>query len=138
MGISYTLSVSEDLRQFLTCEDAKTHKYSQVTILDDEVDQVLEKGIRSYTLQQLTEEVWKRSRNVQVTIRADPRPFMVCLSCDKRGEPKRLIFYGQCTGADVSTAIFDSLAQSDEKFSIGNGYPKPSTFNRNFIFSRMA
>jgi len=122
-----------------TCEDKETHRYSQVTIWDEEVVRSLKEGRKIYTLEQCTEAVWKRSLYVQVTItdETDPQPLMICLSCDRRIEPKRMMFYGQCTGTEIFTNILDALAKPDDDFSIGDGYPKPSKFNWRFIQSKV-
>jgi len=119
--------------EVLTCEDTVTHKYSQVTFWAEEVTEAL-KGRKSYTLEGLTEEVWERTMSVQLTLRddSDPKPSMICLSCDRRSEPRSMKFYGQSVEQELCDQICDQFARPSFRFTIGDGYSKPSAFNLEF------
>lgn len=114
----------------LTCEDPVTHAYSQVTFGSDEVENALQ-GRRDYLPDQLTKDVWDRSLNIQLTIKdpSDSEPFMICMSCDKQSDGGRIKFYGQCISEYLSDLIHEIFARPTLRFSIGNGYSKPSAFN---------
>lgn len=119
--------------EILTTEDSHTHQYSQVTFMADEVTEAL-KGRKSYTLEEFTEMVWSRSMSVQLTLKddADPKPFMICLSLDKRDEPRSMKFYGQAVEQEIVDRICDTFSRPSFFWSIGDGYSKPSDFNLAF------
>lgn len=122
--------------EVLTCEDRKTHKYSQVTIIAEEVTEAL-KGRRSYTLEDLTKDVWDRSMSLQLTINLDPKPCMICLSLDRREEPGSMKFYGQSVEPSLQDLIIDTFARPSFFVAIGDGYPKPSSFNFEFVTRKL-
>lgn len=117
--------------EIITCEDKKTYEYSTVTFGLPGVDEALKKR-KSYSLSELTEEIWERSFNVQLTLKdeKDPQPFMICLTCDRYDDPKRMRFYGQCLDSATQTRMFETFAQATLNYKIGDGYSKPSDFNR--------
>ena len=83
--------------EVITAEDNTTYNYTTTTFLSDEIKEALKQRKR-YSLDELTQEVWDRSFDVQVTLKdeKDPKPFMICVSCDKYADAKRVKFYGQC------------------------------------------
>lgn len=114
----------------LTCEDPATHAYSQVTFGTDEVEDALQRR-REYALDDLTKDVWSRSLSIQLTIKDpnDRSPFMICASCDRRSDGRRIRFYGQCVDDELSDLIHQMFCGPSFAFSIGDGYSKPSAFN---------
>lgn len=119
--------------ELITCEDAETHRYAHVTFVADEVDEAL-KGRKTYALEEFTKEVWERSMDVQLTLKDanDSKPFMICLSLDKRDEPRSMKFYGQAVEQELVDHIRDTFSHSSFFWSIGDGYSKPSAFNLEF------
>lgn len=120
------------LLEILTCEDMSTYNYSTVTFWSDEVTEAL-KARRSYSLGELSPEIWKRTFKIEMAIR-DPsvrEPFVIWLTVDRHADPRRLGFYYQCVGnaleADLARFKRPSLL-----FGIGDGHPKSSDFNLNF------
>lgn len=116
--------------EILTTEDSHTHQFSHVTFMADEVTEAL-KGRKSYSLEKFTQDVWKRSMSAKLTIKdnTDPNPFMICLSLDKKDEPRSMKFYGQETGKELAERIYDSFSHANFFFSIGDGFSRPSAFN---------
>ncbi len=117
----------------LTCEDPTTHAYSQVTFAANEVTDALQQR-REYSLEELTGDVWSRSLSIQIVIKDpnDPAPFMICVSCDKHSDGGRINFYGQCVNDGLMDLIHQVFGRSSFAFSIGDGYPRHSSFNLKF------
>lgn len=114
----------------LTCEDSNTYQYSNVTFLADEVTDALENR-KSYTLEQFSLDIWRRSMDIQLTLNdaTNPEPFMITLSCDKQGDARSMKLYGQNVDSDLFQAIVKEFAQPTFFYSIGDGYSKPPAFN---------
>lgn len=114
----------------VTAEDHTTYNYSTVTFLSKERMEAL--GNRKhYSLDELTQDVWDRSFDVRVILRDehDPRPFMICVSCDKYDDAKRMKFYGQCLDGRTYQQVVDGFRRSSFSHRIGDGMSKISTFN---------
>ena len=116
--------------EILTAEDGETYGYTTTTLWSEEIEEALTKRKR-YSLDELTEDVWNRSLNVQVTVRDKKSPgnFMVYVSCDKHADRKRLKFYGQCLDENTSRALTDRFCRFSLLYGIGNGMTKTSDFN---------
>lgn len=116
--------------EVVTAEDRVTYNYTTTTFWSGEIEEAL--GNRKhYTLDELTQEVWDRSFNVQVTLRdeQDFRPFMICVSCDKHADVKRMKFYGQCLNEETHRAVVNEFSRPSFSYSIGDGMGKISNFN---------
>jgi len=116
--------------EVLTCEDEKTYNFSTVTFATKEAEEALQNR-RSYTLAQFSEEVWKKSFNVDLILKddTDPNPFMICLSCDRCADATRLMFYGQCLDQSMQDQILKAFAKPSFDYKIGDGYSRSSIFN---------
>ncbi len=116
--------------ELLVCEDPWTHNFSTVSFESDEVTAAL-KNRKTYALDQFTGEVWDRSFKVNLVIKddTDPKPFMICLSCDRQSDVGRIMFYGQCLDQRTYEQILDVFAKSSLFYKIGDGFPKTSVFN---------
>ncbi|KKS57822.1 MAG: hypothetical protein UV22_C0012G0028 [Parcubacteria group bacterium GW2011_GWA2_42_35] len=113
--------------EVVTAEDYTTYNYTTTTFLLDE-DEIERKR---YMLDELTQEVWDRSFNVQVTLRdeQDSKPFMICVSCDKYADRKRMKFYGQCLDEDTCHVVISKFRHATLSRGIGDGMGKISNFN---------
>jgi hypothetical protein len=98
----------------------------------DEVTEAL-KGLKSYLLEEFTDDVWSRSMNVQLkfTDEVDSKLFMICLSLDK-DESRSMKFYGQAVEQELVDRIHDSFSIPSLLYKVGDGYSKPSAFNLAF------
>lgn len=116
--------------EVVTAEDHTTYNYTTTTFWSDEIEEAL-KNRKHYTLDELTREVWDRSFDIQVTLRdeQDSKPFMICISCDKYADAKRMMFYGQCLDEETHYAIVNEFRCSSFSHSIGDGMGKISNFN---------
>jgi hypothetical protein len=116
--------------EVLTAEDHTTYNYTTTTFWSDEIEEAL-KNRKRYTFDELTQEVWDRSFNVQVTLldEQDPKPFMICVSCDKYADAKRMIFYGQCLDEETHRAVVNEFRRSSFSYGIGDGMGKISNFD---------
>ncbi len=117
----------------LTCEDMDSYQYSQATFMADEATDALE-GRKSYALEKFDAEVWSRSMSAQLTLKdaSDPKPFMICLSLDRKDEPRSMMFYGQAVEQELTDRIMAAFRHSSTLYSIGDGYGKPSASNPAF------
>lgn len=116
--------------EVVTAEDHTTYNYTTTTFWSDKIEEAL-KNRKRYTLDELTQEVWDRSFDVQVTLldEQDPKPFMICVSCDKYADAKRMMFYGQCLGEETHRAVVNEFRRASLSHGIGNGMGKISDFN---------
>jgi hypothetical protein len=116
--------------EVLTCEDRDTYNWSTVTFWHEDTEERLSQR-ESYSLDALTEEVWRRSLSISICIRdkAGPEPFMITLSCDKVAEANRMVFYGQALDYDTCDKVVQEFKKPTLRYSIGDGWSKPSTFN---------
>jgi len=114
----------------ITSEDHRTYDYSTVTFMSDEITEAL-KGRKEYPFDRFTQNVWDRSFNVQVTLKdkKDPKPFMICLSCNKHADAKRIMFYGQCLDETTYQRVVSKFRHPTLLYSIGEGFEKSSDFN---------
>ncbi|MHB1118296.1 MAG: hypothetical protein ACYCZ7_02110 [Minisyncoccota bacterium] len=113
----------------LTAEDSTTYNYTTTTFLSDDVEKALENR-KCYTLDELTREVWDRSFHVKLVLRDEKtQSFMVCISCDKFADAKRLRFYGQCLDEATHYALVNKFHHASLSHGIGNGGTRVSTFN---------
>lgn len=118
--------------QFRTCEDAETYRFSQVTFGSDEVTEILARR-PSYTHREFDKAAWKRSYSVSVTIfHNEPMDFMISLSLDRSSDPRRMRFYGQLVDPSLENRIRNHFEKPDKLFTIGDGFPRPSKFNRDY------
>lgn len=116
--------------EVVTAEDSMTYIYTTTTFCSDEIDEGL-KNRKHYTLNELTREVWDRSFDVQVTIRdrQDQTPFMICVSCDKYTDAKRMRFYGQGLDEETCRVVVGKFHRASLSRGIGDGMKKISLFN---------
>jgi len=114
----------------LTCEDDTTYNYSTSSFASVEHSKAI-KNRKSYTLDEFTEEVWDRSLNAQLTLKdqEDPKPFMICLSCDMCADAKSMKFYGQCLDGTTYQAIVSKFRSPTLSYGIGDGYSKVSALD---------
>ena len=119
--------------EVITCEDFETYRYANISFDCDEVNAALEKR-KHYSLENFTKDVWKRSKDVQLTLKdpADPNPFMVTLSCDRYCDSGRLMFYGQEVDPKTCEEARALFGRANLGHDIGNGFPKRSNFNFEF------
>ena len=118
--------------EVLTAEDLTTYNYTTVSYGSDEITEALKQRKR-YSLDELSQEVWGRSFNIEVfwTDKQDPEPFMICVSCDKRAEAARIMFYGQVLDEETHDRVVAKFRRSSflRGIRIGDGFGKPSAFN---------
>jgi hypothetical protein len=116
--------------EVVTCENLTTYAFSTVTFDTDEVISALSHR-KTYALEQFTIDVWKRSHTISLSIwdDSDPKPFMICVSCDRKSDAGRMMFYGQCLDEKMHKRILDTFAKPDLFCKIGDGFPKLSVFN---------
>ena len=113
-----------------TAEDPLTYDYTTTTYWSEEIEAGL-KHRKQYSFDDLTQEIWDRSFEVQISLHdaLDPEPFMVCLSCDKHGDGKRIRFYGQCLDERTHQAVIQEFSRPTLEYQIGDGMTKTSLFN---------
>ena len=115
----------EAVIEVLTCEDLTTYNYSTVSVYADEVNEAL-KQRKLYTIEELTPAVWQRSLKTEMYIKekSERDSFMLCLTCDQRVEPKRMLLHGQ----QVEDALYEQILATFNKpslqYGIGDGYSK--------------
>ncbi|MDP3725697.1 MAG: hypothetical protein Q8R36_00695 [bacterium] len=119
--------------EVVTAEDHETYNYTTTTFWSEEIREALEKR-KQYSLDELTQEVWDRSFDVQVSLKTvrdeqNPEPFMVCVSCDKYADAKRMKFYGQCLDERTHQEVVNKFRRWSLSHGIGDGMGKISTFN---------
>lgn len=116
--------------EVVTAEDHMTYNYTTTTFLSDEIEDAL-KNRKRYTLGELTQEVWDRSFDIQITLRdeQDEKPFMICVSCDKHADAKRMKFYGQCLDEETCRVVVSKFCRATFSYGIGDGMGKISNFN---------
>lgn len=116
--------------EVVTAEDERTYHYTTTTFWSNEIEKALKKR-RRYSLNKLTQEVWNRSLDVQVSLRdeQDRKPFMICVSCDKYDDYKRIKFYGQGLDEQTRQAVSRKFRRLSLSHSIGDGMKKISSFN---------
>ncbi len=114
-----------------TAEDRATYNYTTVTFFSDEVTEGM-KNKKSYTLDELTQEIWNRSFDVRMSLfdDKDSKPFMICISCDKYADARRIRFYGQCLDEKTYQDVTEEFYHSSFWYKLGDGYSKPSLFNQ--------
>lgn len=78
---------------------------------------------QSYTLEQFTAEIWKKSTGVQLTIkeRSPDSTFMIIVAWSKI-QSASVYFYGQVTGTDLANRICNVFARGNLLTFIGDGY----------------
>ncbi len=117
--------------EVLTCEDKTTYDYSTVSFPHEEVEEAMNNRKR-YLLSEVSEDVWRRSYKLQLTIRSGTGDaLMLCLSVDRHREPHRLMFYYQCIPDAVETDL-KVFTRPSFMFSIGKGRFRRSKFNWDF------
>lgn len=131
-ALSHTVSThrsSVDVK-IITAEDHTTYDYTTTTFWWDVIEEAL-KSRKRYSVDDLTQEVWGRSFDVQLTLRdkQDPKPFMICMSCDKHAAAKRIQFFGQGLDEQTYQAVVGEFRRSSLSHSIGDGTRKISNFN---------
>ena len=116
--------------EVVIAEDHTTYNYTTTTFWSDEIWEAL-KQRKVYSIDELTQEVWDRSFNVQVILKdeKDPKQFMICVSCDKYADAKRLKFYGQCLDERTHQRVVSKFRRSSLSHGIGDGMGKISDFN---------
>ena len=117
--------------EVLTCEDEETYNYSNVTFLTSDAVEACTNR-QSYSISELTQEVWNRSLKIEMYCKDSTslESFMVTISCDRRAAPGRIAFYFHGTDHKLSEQILKEFALPTFGFSIGDGYDKPTEFNR--------
>jgi hypothetical protein len=119
--------------QVSTCEDRTTYNYSTVTFFAEEVIEAL-KNRKTYSLEDLTEDLWNRSFSLRVDVDYgfNGEPFAIHLEVDRTAAPKQMLFIGSCLSGAIENAVARAFRHRTMLYSIGDGFPKPSMFNFNF------
>ncbi len=114
----------------LSCEDVTTYSYSQVTLLDSEVEEALERRVK-YSLEQITSEVMGRSFKLMLCIKSkhEGDVFFTAITWDITDDWKRLLFYVQGVSPEVEVELREKFACRSFWWFIGDGVTKPTFFN---------
>ena len=116
--------------EVFTAEDFSTYNYTTVTFWSEEIRTILEQK-KKYALDELTREVWDRSLDVQITWRDEKnqKSFMICMSCDKYADIRRIRFYGQGLDEKTYDTVNRNFRRTSWSYGISDGRGKISDFN---------